>query len=196
MLEPIGVTDAGTPRPDDAFADTVLLFDAGVGAGFGQDRFPEVVLGPPRGGGDTMGSLDVLSLGRGGTIVLAFTDLHAIDGPGVDFLVFENGFSGFFEYAQVSASDDGTTWRDFPCAALVDGGSEGCAGVRPVSSNPMNGLSPLDPAVAGGDGFDLSLVGLPAARFVRITDTGLNRSYGPPGGGFDLDALSIVNASR
>lgn len=195
---PVAVTGDGGAPPDaaylggrdggpvDPYADAVTRFSPGDGAGFGQDALPGVVLGPPRGAGATAGSTDVVSLGRGGVIELAFTDFVAIDGPGVDLLVFENGFNGFFEKGDVAVSEDGVTWHDFVC----DGG---CAGLRPVYANPDNGVSATDPAVAGGDGFDLADVGLTRARFVRITDTGANPWYGPPGGGFDLDAVAVVN---
>lgn len=191
-----GDVDAGAPKPEDPWADRVVRFEPGPGAGYGQDLFPGVVLGPPSGGGDSQGSLDVLSLGKSGLIELEFTDLVAVDGPGVDLLVFENGFTGFLETGAVAVSDDGATWHEFPCAAALDGGSTGCAGVQPVFANPAQGVSGTDPAVAGGDGFDLAAVGLARARFVRVTDSGANRFYGGPGGGFDLDALAVVNAQR
>ncbi|RKH57316.1 cell surface protein [Corallococcus aberystwythensis] len=189
--------DAGS-RPVDPFADRVMAYSFGDSAGFGQDRFPDVVFGPPVGAGQHAGSLHVLSLGRNGSITLEFTDLFAVDGPGVDLLVFENAFQKvggdvFAETARVSVSDDGVTWFDFACdPSDKDGGYPGCAGTHPVHSAPDNGVSPTDPAVAGGDGYDLADVGLPRARFVRLTDTGLN-SYGGTSGGFDLDALSVVN---
>lgn len=63
-------------------------------------------------------------------------------------------------------------------------------------SSPENGISPIDPQVSGGDGFDLHDVGLSRARFVRIRDSGLNRFYGAPSGGFDLDAVAVVNAAK
>ncbi|RKH40191.1 cell surface protein [Corallococcus sicarius] len=196
-----GDTDAGTDagvRPVDPFADRVVSSTFGDQAGFGQDRLPNVVLGPPVGAGQFAGSLDVLSLGKGGTVTLEFTDLLLVDGPGVDLLVFENAFQKvggdiFAETAAVSVSDDGATWYDFACAATdSDGGFPGCAGTHPVHSSPGSGVSPTDPAVAGGDGYDLAAVGLTRARFVRLTDTGLN-SYGGNSGGFDLDALAVVN---
>ncbi|MGV3620498.1 MAG: cell surface protein [Archangium sp.] len=192
--------DAGVEVPDSGvevvdagivvnpWADRVVTFMPGVGAGFGQDKLPEVVLGPPRGAGANSGGLDVVSLGREGFITLEFTDFVVVDGPGVDLLVFENPFSGFSETGVVAVSDDGVDWRAFPCDAGV-----GCAGVNPVFSNPDNGISGTDPNVAGGDAFDLADVGLQRARFVRVTDSGANRFYGMPGGGFDLDALAVVN---
>jgi hypothetical protein len=179
-----------------AWPDAVVSFTPGPGAGFGEDHLPQVVLGPPHGTGDSTGSLDVLSLGNGGSIVLEFTDWVIVDGPGVDFVVFENPFVGFIETGIVAVSDDGTAWREFPCAAVLDGGTAGCAGVTPVYADPAtNTISPTDPTVAGGDGFDLANVGLARARFVRIRDSGANRFYGPPGGGFDLDAVAVVNGA-
>lgn len=189
------VIDAGAPDAGDPFVDAVVAFTPGVGAGFGQGAFPHIVFGPPQGQGDMSGSLDVLSLGRGGSITLEFTDFEIVDGTGVDFIVFENGFTGFLELGFVEVSADGTTWNAFPCAATVDGGTEGCAGANIVYSNPQNGIPPTSPD-AGGDGFDLSQLGVASARFVRITDTGTNRFYAPPGGGFDLDAVAVVNSRR
>lgn len=186
----IDAGDAGDP-----FVDVVSAFTPGIGAGFGQGNFPQVVFGPPQGTGDSMGSLDVLSLGRGGSITLEFTDFEVVDGTGVDFIVFENGFTGFLELAFVEVSADGTTWSTFPCAATIDGGTEGCAGAHVVYSNPTNGIPPTSPD-AGGDGFDLAQLGVRSARFVRITDTGTNRFYAPPGGGFDLDAVAVVNSRQ
>ncbi len=192
-VEPLEVdagVDAGVDvDAGDPWADRVVAFTPGPGAGFGQDKLPGVVLGPPSGQGDMSGSLDVLTLGKSGVIELEFTDFVAIDGPGVDLLVFENGFNGYFETGVVAVSDDGVDWRTFPCAP--DAGMSGCAGTRPVFANPAQGISGTDPSVAGGDGFDLSLVGLTRVRFIRVTDSGAN-----PGGGFDLDAISVVNAQH
>ncbi len=186
--------DAGSEVDPFAFADRVVSFDAGTGSGFGQSGLPQIVLGRPHGSGSGAGSYDVLSLGNGGEIVLAFDREVLIDGPGVDLLVFENPFVGFVETGFVAVSDDGLTWHEWPCAPLdPDGGYPGCAGVHPVFSSPENGINPLDPGVAGGDGFDLAVLGLSTARFVRIRDSGANR-YAPPSGGFDLDAVALVHA--
>ena len=188
--------DAG-PDPDPgSFADRVVSFTPGPGAGFGQSSLPQIVLGPPHGSGSGAGSFDVLSLGNGGEIILAFDHALLVDGPGVDLLVFENPFTGFVETGRVAVSDDALTWHEWPCAERdADAGYPGCAGVHPVYSSPENGISPPDPSVAGGDGFDLSTLGLTSARYVRIRDTGANR-YAPPSGGFDLDAIAIVHGLR
>ena len=68
----------------------------------------------------------------------------------------------------------------------------GCAGVTPTFSHPDNSVSPNDPEVSGGDAFDLADLGLQSARFVRIRDTGTN-PYEGVAGGFDLDAVAVVN---
>ncbi len=188
--QPVVCASDNTP-----FADKVVSFTPGEDAGFGQDGYPDIVLGPPQGTGSGMGSLHVLSLGRRGEIVLELTDIGVVDGPGVDLLVFENPFGYFAETGVVEVSEDGQTWHTFPCdSSNRAGGYPGCAGVKPVSSSPDNGISPTDPAVAGGDGFDLSTLGVARARFVRIRDSGSN-SYGSSVGGFDLDAVAVVNGS-
>ena len=189
-------TDATPAGPDgDPFAVEVVDFQPGEGAGFGQDRFPEVVLGPPHGGGERAGSLDVLSLGRGGAIVLRL-GRAAVDGPGPDLLVFENPFrfpgGVFVEPGEVSVSDDGEVWATFPCDPSAPEAT-GCAGVDPVLANvETNDLDPTNPEQAGGDAFDLADVGLETARFVRIVDVGGEPGFGAPSEGFDLDALAVV----
>ena len=66
------------------FAVSVAAFTPGEGAGFGADAFPEVVLGPPVPPQvDGTGSLDVLSLGAGGVIVLRM-GTPIVDGDGGD----------------------------------------------------------------------------------------------------------------
>jgi hypothetical protein len=168
----------------------------GAGAGFGADRFPEIIYGVPHGAGDHGGSTDVLSLGTDGEIVVGFGGNGVLDGEGPDFIVFENAFLAggkpFKEIAQISVSDDGVTWTAFPCKqdALP---YDGCAGWHPVYSNPNNEISPYDPATAGGDVFDLATIGLKSARFIKIVD---QHNTGWSGGttGFDLDAVAVIHA--
>jgi len=181
----------------DPFADRIASFSPGDGAGFGQDKLPEVVLGPPRGAGDLSGGTDVLSLGMGGEIVLEFTDNEILDRPGPDFIVFENAFyiggdenQPFAEPGAVAVSEDGTAFYEYPCHA-ESFPYEGCAGVHPVYSNPSNGIDPTDPSVAGGDPFDLAEAGLTSARFIRIRDMRKGQNA-PPWSGFDLDAVAAV----
>ncbi len=165
----------------------------GSGQAFGQGAMPDVVLGPPRGSGCCAGSLDVVSLGNGGEIVLAFAQNAIVDGPGPDFVVFENPFvandSTFAELGTVSVSGDGQSWQSFPCSA-TEPPYGSCAGHGPVYLDGVEGA--FTPQEAGGDWFDLADVGVTQARYVRIVDradiTGM-------AGVFDLDAVGIVNAA-
>jgi hypothetical protein len=179
------------------FAAQVVRFTPGEGASFGHRALPDIVLGPPQGAGDLMGSTDVVSLGAGGSIVLGF-DVAIVDGPGDDFTVFENPFTvpgaalgHWDELAEVAVSDDGDAWVPFPCARAARPFT-GCAGWRPVYASAASGLCATDPAVSGGDAFDLAAVGVPRARFVRITDL---RTQEPtaPAAGFDLDAVAVLH---
>lgn len=191
-----GDTDGDDGTKPDPFADRVVSFEPGANAGFGANRMPDIVLGPPHGRGDRAGSLDVVSLGREGVIVLAFDDIGLVDGPGPDLLVFENAFAGSIETAFVAVSDDGETWHEWPCDPVnVTGGFPGCAGVTPVYSSPDNGIEPTDPEAAGGDAFDLAELGIERARYVRIRDSGMN-SYEGQSGGFDLDAVAVINGEE
>jgi hypothetical protein len=188
------VDSCGHSRPD-VFGDEVVSFAPGATAGYGQSQLPCVVLGPPMGAGPSAGSLDVLSLGNRGSIVLAFDDVEVVDGPGPDLLVFENALPGFAEPGFVAVSEDGRTWHEWPCAPQdVDAGYPGCAGVHAVLSNPTNGISPTDPSTAGGDAFDLADLGVKQARYVRIRDSGFSH-YGGTTGGFDLDAIAAVHTT-
>lgn len=186
---------ACTPDPldsaepgEDPFADAVVSFAPGPAAGFGADAMPDVVLGRPHGAGGEAGSLDVVSLGQGGELVLQLTDIGLADGPGPDLLVFENPFADFVETGIVGVSDDGEAWEEWPCDTDT---LQGCAGVEPVFANPENALDPTDPEQAGGDAFDLADLGLSHARFVRVRDTGDNEYLGTSGG-FDLDAIAVI----
>ena len=192
-----GVTwiDACGRRRPDAFADTVVSFTAGPNAGYGAKNLPCVVLGPPAGTGASGGSTDVVSLGNAGSIVLEFEDVELIDGPGPDLLVFENAFPGWPEPGFVAVSEDGTTWREWPCEPQNSaGGYPHCAGIASVFSNPTNGISPTDAAEAGGDAFDLADIDVTSARFVRIRDSGFSH-YSGISGGFDLDAIAAVHST-
>lgn len=182
-------------KPADPFADRVVLFAPGPGAGFGAGKLPQVVLGPPQGAGAAAGSLDVVSLGQAGTIVLALDDQPLIDGPGPDLLVFENPFGGYVETGRVAVSADGKSWHEWPCAADQAPDYPGCAGVEPVYSAPGSQIAATDWPAAGGDAFDLAAlpgVGPGPFRFVRVIDSGANPYVGSAGG-FDLDAVAVLH---
>lgn len=180
-----------TPAPAQAFPDRVADFTPGVNAGFGQEFFPDNVLGPPEGTLNPQvpndNPQDILSLGTGGTITFEFNTHRVIDLPGPDFTVFENPVQpinfpeqSFVDSAIVSVSADGETWHTFPVDMVSSAPATialksnyiGFAGVQPTYSSTANGISPFDPTVSGGDQFDLADLGIPAIRFIKITDTG------------------------
>ncbi|MCZ7582812.1 MAG: cell surface protein [Deltaproteobacteria bacterium] len=189
----LGDDDTADPLEVDPLAFAVEVIDVEYGplAGFGQDGFPDNVLGPPAGKGDfapQQSEDEMLGLGIGGWIVVR-TGYEIVDGDGPDFIVFENpfyvagdGVHVFTEAATVEVSDDGVTWYRFPNDYDPDGAGTypwgvpdnfaGLAGIHPVSANPAKGIDPRDPDVAGGDPFDLADVGLASASYIRLTDAG------------------------
>jgi hypothetical protein len=116
----------------------------------------------------------VVSLGKGGYIALEFSPPIA-DGPGADFIVFENAFlygdgggQVFDEWMIVEVSQDGESWHTFPFDSLT---GEGLAGRTPTGCSSCSGpIHWQDPTQAGGDAFDLAQVGQPWARYVRVRD--------------------------
>ncbi|MCK4233705.1 T9SS type A sorting domain-containing protein [candidate division WOR-3 bacterium] len=191
-------------------ADSVLSVNYGTNSGFGQDSFPQIVLGMPKGEGSSVGSKDVLSLGKSGDITLAFVDEIVVDGPGYDLVVFENPFliggdsnNIYCEVAFVEIGNEESLFIPYPFeydSTIHPVGNplryNGLAGVWPVNSK--NGIpDPRNPDSSGGDFFDLALVGLENARFVRIIDAGDSIYDGgwslPPTAGFDLDAIVAIN---
>jgi len=192
ILEPIMISDP--------WADELLSFTPGTGAGFGQNYIPDNILGPP----DPDPALnpynastipqEILSLGHGGEIVLQFTDNTIVNGAGADFTVFENPFisyldgSVFMEAGIVAVSQDGAAWYEFPYDTTD---MSGLAGITPTGDNQ----NPTDPALSGGDQFDLEDLGLDWARYVRITDLGDFYQEGLWNGDFDLDAVVAVHSA-
>jgi len=193
----IGCGEVDEPIDYGPFAVSVVEFLPGANAGFGQDRLPDIVLGPPKGGGLSRGSLDVLSLGVGGTIVVDLGQ-EVADGPGVDLIVFENPFFAggnpeepFEEFGEVSVSVDLETWHTFSCAPEMT--KNGCAGWNPVLPFDYAPGEKLDIERTGGDGFDLADLGVAAMRYVRIKD--LSTQGEGITGGFDLDAVGWVGTN-
>jgi hypothetical protein len=194
--------EAAPDAPPSRFITSVVSFKPGTCAGYVGTGMPGVVYGPPVGLGSGAGSTDVASLGKGGEIIVAFAPNAIVDGPGVDFIVFENPFiidgtdDLYAEPGEVSVSNDLETWSTFPCTQTTQDAPYGqCAGVNPVFSNPDNDISPFDTAHAGGDAYDLASLGVTQARYVRIRNIVTSETC--PAGydkyGFDLDAIAIVN---
>jgi hypothetical protein len=201
----VGDCPADSDR-DDAFADCVDEFSPADGVSYGHDEMPDIVLGPPLPSPSGTGSMDIASLGCGGSITLAFDSPGIVDGPGVDFVVFENAFTvgdeTFAEPARVLVSDDGVDWYGQPCEPTGTGEwppPRGCAGVEPVTAT--DAASAIDPDASGGDAFDLADLGLARAKYVRLVDVtrehyGDERWCAGAGGGFDLDAVAGYGVSE
>jgi hypothetical protein len=178
----------------DPYVDAVVSFTPGSGGGFNQSALPGVVLGPPKGSGLLGGSLDTVSLGLNGQIVVAFTNNVIVDGPGVDFTVFENPFlqqgsfqviTGLFsEAGRVSVSQDGVTWYAFPCADSLSDNPfyPGCAGVYPVLANgETDARHPSIPTLAP-----------PVSSFIGLTVPQLVVPAGSGGDSFDLADVGLT----
>lgn len=185
----------GATGLDSYFASRVVDYSPGVGYELFPD--PTLALGGPRGGGAGVGSLDVVTLGVSGELVLGFAaGLGVCDARGPDLIVFENAFNfgmgRFAELVWVGVSTNGVDYAFFPSICRVAGpvpayGSidpadvEGFAGVTPVFADvgapgePGNALDPFDPAEAGGDAFDLA--DLAGDRLVASGAVDLSRIY-------------------
>ncbi len=173
----------------DPYADAVTVFTPGTGAG----GDPGVVLGPPHGLGLFLGGRDVLSLGEGGSIEVEFIDNVTVDGPGVDFTVFENpfltlvlGFAGepFAEPGRVSVSQDGVTWYVFDAchtAPLEPPYYPGCAGVFPTLSDPLDPSTP-HPSIP---------TTTPIADLVGLSQSEIFVPEGSGGDSFDLQDVGL-----
>jgi len=187
--------------------EDVVTLQLGPGGGTGQDRLPAVIRGAPGGPGS---SDETLSLGVGGEIVVDFGDYDIVDGPGPDFIVFENPFllgpcQSYAEPAVVglSAGDAApTSFVDFPCALSRSRGDPqqqrwaypGCAGVHPVLAAKTSCTAP-SAAAAGGDAFDLATLGIKQARYLRLRDAGIS-TMGDGTKGFDLDAVVLLHYTK
>jgi hypothetical protein len=201
----LGLLVASTTRSLAQTPAAVHSFVPGSGQSSGQEPeyFPANVLGlPDTTARRTVPAIDprqIASLGMGGVIVLRF-DEPIVDGAGIDFSVFENAFYYsigprerlYAEPAEVSVSRDGERFVAFPFDTLT---LAGCAGTAPTYGD----RNPFDPAISGGDGFDLATLGVDSVRFVRIRDVTqivagnpTHPFWDPTLSGFDLDAVVAI----
>jgi len=187
------------------YADKVYSYTLGAGGGFGLSSLPGNVSGPPDFNfrefrRDVLAS-QVFSLGIGGVVIVEFTDNLIADGPGVDFTVFENGLIDlrngrtFYEGAEVFVSADGTGFFDL---GYAEGKMTGLI-YNAIYDDPS--FNPLNPAVSGGDSFDIAFdryglsTGLTTVKYVRLVDDGDGAPDGSGCAGFDLDAIAAVHSA-
>lgn len=172
---------------------------------------------------DALGKADgkVVSLGDGGTAIY-FLDTAIADKDGYDFAVFENGFKSqeppqnyFLELAFVEVSSDGNRFVRFPAVSetMVSTQVSSFGQIDPAQIHNLAGKY----AVNYGTPFDLydlsdsSGVDIENITHIRIIDVvgNINDTYASvdvygnkindpwptpfASGGFDLDALGIVN---
>lgn len=160
-------------------------------------------------------SVDVVSLGDGGSITLAF-DFAIENGDGPDFAVFENSFSDtYLEFAHVEVSTDGERFVRFPSVSNIqtDLQTATYANSDPTLVHNLAGKY----RQAYGTPFDLedladsSGIDLMAINFVRIVDVvgSIDPLYGTydsqghlindpyptdfESGGFDLDGVGVIH---
>lgn len=160
-------------------------------------------------------SVDVVSLGDNGSIVLTFS-FSIRNEEGFDFAVFENSFSDdYLEFAHVEVSSDGERFVRIPSHSLIQTdtqtatyGSSDATLVHNLAGKYRQGFgTPFDlEDIVDSAGIDLNNVG-----FVRIVDVvgSINPLYGSrdregnlindpyktdfESGGFDLDAVGVIH---
>lgn len=155
---------------------------------------------------------DIVSLGRGGSIVLHFS--HPIaDGAGADFAVFENSVSDeFLELAFVEVSSNGTDFFRFPNDSLTSGEVGPYANIMDPSE--VDGLAgkyrlgygtPFDLAKLDDDP-NLDRTRIHYVRLIDVVGDGKTLdSSGDPiydpyptvgSAGFDLDAVGALHLAH
>lgn len=163
-------------------------------------------------------SVDVVSLGDNGSIVLTFS-FSIRNEEGFDFAVFENSFSDdYLEFAHVEVSSNGERFVRIPSHSLIQTdtqtgtyGSSDATLVHNLAGKYRQGFgTPFDlEDIADSTGIDLNNVG-----FVRVVDVvgSINPLYGSrdaegnlindpyktdfESGGFDLDAIGVIHSNN
>ncbi len=160
-------------------------------------------------------SVDVVSLGDGGSITLAF-DFAIENGDGPDFAVFENSFAdNYLEFAHVEVSSDGERFVRFPSISTIQTdvqtatyGLSDASKVHNLAGKYRQGFgTPFDLE----DLVDSAGIDLNAIVFVRIIDVvgSIDPLYGTrdsegnlindpyktdfESGGFDLDGIGVIH---
>lgn len=181
----------------------------------------DVSLGNASVGADTSaigkaGEHGVVSLGDRGEAVLTFS-ASIKDGPGYDFVVFENSFNDtFLELAFVEVSSDGVHFVRFPATSLTQTLTQIGAFDDMGQAEKLNNLAGKYRALYGTP-FDLyelqdsANLNIQAITHVKIIDVvgSINPLYAQfdqyqtpindpfptafPNGGFDLDAVGVIH---
>ncbi|MFH1905834.1 MAG: hypothetical protein ABIL11_00355 [Chloroflexota bacterium] len=153
------------PLGDKSFADSVVDFNPGSGTG---ESNGSAAIGPPDGdtGPSVIGAKGDVTLGRGGSITLKFSDNYLIDVEGLDLYVFEYGPD--VEPFKVEISKDGSVWIDLGTVSGQPTGLDIHGKVDPddrfsyVRITDANPYAPRDPTIIGTEayeGADIDAVG-------------------------------------
>lgn len=194
---------AEVSQPLDCFPDAVVTWQAAQPSPetrFGATSLPGIVLGPPGDSPATQGSTSVASLGNGGFAVVVFEDVVIEDGPGPDFIVFENPFfvgtapqseaedyQIFAEPGFVEVSPDGVSWHAFPYDAQALAAALG-ANIDRAQVPQLVGLAGITPTFTGNWTVpDDPLVWDPS---------GVGGVSGAGGDAFDLATVGLAEARR
>jgi hypothetical protein len=166
------------PLGNKSFADEVVGFDPGSGTG---ESDGSAVIGPPDGAKDTgpsiIGAKGDVTLGKGGSITLKFTDNYLIDAEGLDLYVFEYGQEA--EPFKVEISKDGSVWIDLGTVRGQPTGLDIHGKVAPgdrfsyVRITDANPYAPRDPKTIGQSiyvGADIDAVGAIGAEEKPASD--------------------------
>ena len=163
----------------------------------------------------TPNTMDVVSLGDGGSATLTFATPIA-NGDGYDFAVFENSFNDYFlELAVVEVSSDGEHFVRFPATSLTQTHTQITERVDPTFINNLAGKY----RVGYGTPFDLDElrdsadVDINHITHVRVIDVvgSIDPQYGTydafghlindpfptitHSAGFDLDGVAVLNST-
>lgn len=163
-------------------------------------------------------SAPAVSLGDGGTAIVSFEHPLA-NGPGFDFVVFENGFTAqgqyFLELGTVSVSSNGVRFVGFPAYSATPTHTQtpSFGVLKPENLHQLAGKYPAP----YGTPFDLEAltdctqIDLNHITHIKITDVvgSVNPTYGTTDanghlindpyptafhtGGFDLDAVGVIH---
>jgi hypothetical protein len=208
------IVSASGNAPSVRCASEVIAYDPGSGAGPSY-RDPLAALGEPTrftGTGIEPGAVtpfrpafmpgEIVSIGRGGQLVLAFEE-HVADDPrhpyGIDLIVYGNAFCGDVAYPEgvagpifgeggvIELSIDGVDWRAVP-EAEADGGLPTLAYVdtgpysTAAGAMPTSWDRPVPPAITAA-----SMEGVSYEELVTMYDGG--------GGGTRIDLAAVGLAS-
>lgn len=164
----------------------------------------------------------ILSLGDGG--VAALHVYHPVkNGPGFDFVIFENGFidqsldtgAAYLELAFVEVSSDGVNYFRFPSSSLTDTinqlGPFGALRAEKLNNLAGKYIAPFGTPFNLDDLPDTTLLNKDAVTHIRVVDVvgslqspytqrdaAGNKINDPwptpfPSSGFDLDALGVIH---